>query len=144
MEKVIYEKQYPKISLNDLEEMLEADNDFPEEEEEHLTHEEIKRRLYAGVVYVSLPDRQNNVTTFVKLAIKLSVLYEMDIRIVEHMPTVSVTYYFDRGACFGFLKEIIAMSDDIAFLTNIKEHEIAMTLDYYTHAVYRHGKQFRP
>ncbi len=50
--------------------------------------------------------------TFIKTAIEISNDYELDIEIEEHLSHISATYYFDCGACMGFLRRIIEMSDD--------------------------------
>ena len=47
--------------------------------------------------------------TFIETAIEISNDYELDIEIEKHLSHISATYYFDCGACMGFLRRIIAM-----------------------------------
>ena len=82
--------------------------------------------------------------TFIKTAIEISNDYELDIEIEEHLSHISATYYFDCGACMGFLRRIIEMSDDISFFDHIKGFDMVMSLDFYTKAVFKRGRLIQP
>ena len=77
-------------------------------------------------------------------AIEISNDYELDIEIEEHLSHISATYYFDCGACMGFLRRIIEMSDDISFFDHIKGFDMVMSLDFYTKAVFKRDRLIHP
>ena len=62
----------------------------------------------------------------------------------EHLSHISATYYFDCGACMGFLRRIIEMSDDISFFDHIKGFDMVMSLDFYTKAVFKRDRLIHP
>ena len=109
-----------------------------------MTHEEIMEEIFKGVEYVFLPERVKSADAFIKSAIELSELYELDVKIVKHPNMISVNYYFNSSGCMGFLREIFLLADDIAFFANIKGYDIVISIDHYTHAVMRNGKRLKP
>ena len=69
----------------------------------------------------------------------------MDVKIEKRASHVSATYYFSYGAGTKHLTDIIGMADDLAFFgRRYKEYDIVMSLDFYTHTVYRNGRQINP
>lgn len=143
-EEVIYEKKYPKCEMPSDEELAEVDI-TPDEEVEHLTFEQIMEKIYKDVTYVLMPERIEKAKEFVRKAIEVSEAYEMDIKIERRTSHISVTYYFDFGGAMKRLTDIIGMADDLAFFgRKDKEYDIVMSLDFYTHAVYRNGRQVQP
>ena len=142
IEEVIYEKKFPKWEMPTNEELGEIETN---EEVEHLTHEQIMDRIYKDVVYVLMPERAERAKAFVRKAIEVSDLYEIDIKIEKRTSHISVTYYFNFGGGMKFLPDIIGMADDIAFFGRKDEaYDIVMSLDFYTHAVYRKGRKVNP
>lgn len=143
-EKVIYEKKFPKWEMPSDEEFaaIEIEKD---EETEHLTFEQIMERIYKDVVYVLMPGRKEKAKKFLRKAIEVSELYEMDIKIEHHFSHISATYYFNYGGAMKHLTDVIGMADDIAFFgRKDKEYDIVMSLDFYTHAEYRRGRLVNP
>ena len=94
--------------------------------------------------YLVLPGREKEARHFIQKAIEISNDYELDIEIEEHLSHISATYYFDCGACMGFLKRIIEMSDDISFFDHIKGFDMVMSLDFYTKAVFKRDRLIQP
>ncbi len=145
--KVIYEKTFPKEDLLELykqvkeETLVEAE---AEEETEHLSFDEMMKRIYKDMVYVKMPGRTEKAIAFMRKAIEISELYEIDIEIEEHLSHICVTYSFNCGAGMKHLTEIIGEADDLAFFTHIEGYDIVMCLDFYTHAEYRRGRQVNP
>jgi len=139
----IYEKQFPKWEMPTEEEMKEID--VAGEETEHLTFEQILEKIYKDVVYVLMPERREEAKVFIRKAISVSELYEMDIKIEHHFSHISATYYFDYSGGMKYLTDVIGMADDIAFFGR-KDHkyDIVMSLDFYTHAEYRRGRRVQP
>lgn len=124
----------------DDEELLPSSNEV----KEHGPFDELIKQLYKDMVYVHLPVRQEKARTFINQAIALSELYEMDIEIREHISHISVTYFFNCSACMKHLIEVIKEADDLAFFKDIDGFDIAMSLDFYTHAEYRNGRKIKP
>ena len=141
--KVIYEKKFPVTEIPTLEDIEEMDVDFGEETE-HLTFEEIMHQIYKDMVYVLMPERKEKAEAFIRMAIEVSDLYELDIRIEHHLSHISATYYFDCGGNMKHLLDIIKMADDVAFFRPKEGHEIVMSLDFFTHIEYRNGRRIRP
>lgn len=143
-EEVIYEKKFPKWEMPSEEELAEikVDNDEPKE---RLTFEQIMQKIYEGVEYVLMPKRAEAANEFVRKAIEVSELYEMDIKIEKRTSHISATYYFNYGGGMKHLTDIIGMADDLAFFgRKDNAYDIVMSLDFYTHAVYRNGRQINP
>lgn len=143
-EEVIYEKKFPKWEMPSDEELAEIKVDA-DEQKEHLTFEQIMQKIYEGVEYVLMPKRAEAANEFVRKAIEVSELYEMDIKIEKRTSHISATYYFNYGAGMKHLTDIIGMADDLAFFgRKDNAYDIVMSLDFYTHAVYRNGRQINP
>lgn len=143
-EEVIYEKKFPKWEMPNKEELVEIKIDN-EAECKHLTFDQIIEQIYKDVTYVLMPERIEGAKAFIRKAIEVSNNYEMDVKIERRSSHISVTYYFDFGGAMKELTEIIGMADDLAFFgRKDKEYDIVMSLDFYTHAVYRNGRQVNP
>ena len=143
-EEVIYEKKFPKWEMPSEEELSECkvDTDKPKE---RLTFEQIMEQIYKDVTYVPMPERTEEAKAFLRKAIEVSELYEMDVKIERRTTHISVTYYFDFGGGMKALTDIIGMADDLAFFgRKDNEYDIVMSLDFYTHTVYRNGRQENP
>ena len=145
-EEVIYEKKFPKMEVPTDEELEQFSAEIDTDEEtEKLTFEQIMAKIYKDVVYVFMPERVEDAKEFIRKAIEVSDTYEMDIKIEKRTSHISVTYYFDFGGAMKHLTDIIGMADDIAFFgRKDKAYDIVMSLDFYTHSVYRNGCQVNP
>jgi len=144
-DKIIYEKHYPKLEFAMMESADDSQNEISlENKPENLSFEQILEKIYKDVVYILLPERQLMAKEFLRKAINISNIYELDVKIRQHFDHITVNYYFNCAGCMGFLKEIIAYSDDIAFFNNIDGFEIVLSLDFYTHAVYRKDRRIKP
>ncbi len=137
----IYEKKFPKEEIP----ILEMPEDVPADmETEHLTFDEIMEQIYKDMVYVVMPGREEKAIAFMRKAVAISELYEIDIKIEEHISHVCVTYYFNCRGSMKHMTDIIGEADDLAFFTHIKGYDIVMCLDFYTHAEYRRGRLLNP
>ena len=142
----IYEKKFPKQEMPSFEELDEVKvSTDVDENKERLSFEQIMAEIYKDVIYVFMPERAKAADEFVRKAIEVSELYEMDIKIEKSASQISATYYFDFGGNMKHLTDIIGMADDIAFFgRKDKAYDIVMSLDFYTHATYRNGRQVNP
>ena len=96
------------------------------------------------MIYVLVPERAAKAKAFIHQAIAVSELYEIDVKITHHLSHISATYYFDCGGGMKYLLDVAKMADDVSFFTNIRGHDIAVSLDFFTHLEYRNGRQVRP
>lgn len=81
---------------------------------------------------------------FISQAIEISENYQIDTEIRQGAGTVTVIFSFDCGGAMGFLKSVIQYVDDISFFSSTNGYEIVLALDFYTYALYRHGRKMRP
>ena len=144
MGKVIYEKKFPK-------QVWQGDKDQKCVEPEHcaFTYKPYKSTSILkwkarNTVYILIPGRQKAVRQFISTAIRLSEENQIDIKIVRNFECVTVSLMFEARPGMGYLKEVIRYADNINFFANVNGYEIIISLDWYTHAVYRHGIQLYP
>lgn len=144
-EEVIYEKTYPREDVAELHAALSEEVDAQDRDEsKRMTFDEIIEEIYEGVEYEPLPERTKSAEIFVELAKRISEIYELDVKITRRHSHISVDYCFNSSGCMGFLKHIMRFADDISFFANINGYDIVMSIDHYTHAVSRHGRQIQP
>lgn len=142
---VIYEKKFPKKSIDEIEaSMIEQGIPVEDESPKRMTFDEIMDEIHKGVEYVFLPERVKTAEVFVKTAIEIAEAYELDVKIVKHYSMISVNYGFNSAACMGLLRKVMMFADDIAFFSHIKGYDIVMSIDHYTHAIIRNGKRIKP
>ena len=144
MGKVIYEKKFPKQDwLGETEQnCVDAEHcAFPDKPVTAASILEWKAR---NTVYILIPGLQKAVRQFISTAIRLSEENQIDIKIVRNFECVTVSLMFEARPGMGYLKEVIRYADNINFFANVNGYEIIISLDCYTHAVYRHGIQLYP
>lgn len=140
MGEIIYKKQFHREPIDETEPEVANFTDSGNAP----SFDEIMKEIYSNVTYLVLPGREKKARYFIQKAIEISNDYELDIEIREHLSHISVTYTFDCCAGMGFLKSIIEMADDISFFDHIGGYDLAMSLDFYTKAVFKRGGLFSP
>lgn len=143
MEEIIYEKRYPKESM----ENFIALTDWLNRELSQKpvpSFDQFQKRLEEDYIYILIPHRQRIAKKFVWIAREISELYELDVKITKHVSHISVDYYFGATSCMRYLKDVIKFADDISFFANIEGYKIVLCLDCYTHAVYHRGRRIYP
>ena len=148
-QKVIYKKKYDRMTVEEIEQaFIGGSHDSSENEkpmiEKDFSSQEIFKPLNKSAVFAPLPEREQLAKDFVKQAILISETYQIDAEIREGGGSITVMYSFDCGGAMGFLKSVIQYADDISFFSNTNGYEIVLALDFYTHALYRHGRKMRP
>lgn len=146
MEKIIYEKKFPrqdwlgkaKVEQNCAVAEHSAFLNKP------VTVASILEWKARNTVYFFIPGRRKAVRQFIRTAIRLSEENQIDIKIVRNFECVTVSLMFEARPGMGYLKEVTRYADDINFFANVNGYEIVMSLDCYTHAVYRHGIRLYP
>ena len=91
-----------------------------------------------------MPERIKVCEDFIRAAIGVSELYELDTKIERHFDHISVDYSFN---CCGGLRDInrvIGMADQSSFFKDIFGWDITISLDFFTHAVVRNGRVVAP
>ena len=138
MGRIIYEKEYPKENLE--EPIIE-----PEEQKVlDISFEEFMRRGYENRFSIPIPHRENGAKAFIAAVKDVSELYQIDVKITEYIDHISADFCFDAGGSLRYMKEVLKLADDISFFANMRGYEIIMSLDYYTHAVFKGGRQVYP
>ena len=112
--------------------------------EKDSSSQDIFKLLNKGAVFVPLPEREQLAKDFIRQAMLISEIYQIDAEIREGGGSITVMYSFDCGSAMGFPKSVIQYADDISFFSNTNGYEIVLALDFYTHALYRHGRKMRP
>lgn len=130
---IIYAKHYPRNPI--LEEMEEKTGNFEMHLEDVQSPIEMLEELERKTMYIPIPGREKKKKRFIQNAIQVAEIYQMDIEIVQFTGHVSATLSFDCGAAMLEFKRIMAMGDDYSLFTNIRGHDITMSVDYYTHYV---------
>lgn len=152
-QKVIYKRQYNKPTIEEIEAEIAdepvpapvpAEVKEPAPSKDKCSSQNIFKQLNEGAVYVPLPKRKPIAKAFISQAIEISENYQIDTEIRQGAGTVTVMFSFDCGGAMGFLKSVIQYADDISFFSSTNGYEIVLALDFYTYALYRHGRKMRP
>lgn len=141
--KVIFERHYPSVD-EELDEAALAEIDNRCETVKEMSSDDIIDRLTRDIEIVELPERKKSVQEFIRTVKLTAETYEIDTRITEYDTHVSADFYFDFGGAMGWMKEVMAFADDVLFFHPKEGFEIIMTIEHYTHAVYRKGKKILP
>nr|DAQ11004.1 MAG TPA: hypothetical protein [Caudoviricetes sp.] len=140
---IIYEKKYPRI--DPMEEMKQIELEMADEPEEPTpSFEEIMQKIQENTTYVLMSERIKASEDFIRAAIEVSELYELDTKIERHFDHISVDYSCN---CCGGLRDInrvIGMADQSSFFKDIFGWDITISLDFFTHAVVRNGRVVAP
>ena len=139
MEKIIFEKTYPKRhrEIPSLYKRRSGERGMP-------ALDGLLKRIEEDYTCVLIPERQRAMQSLIRLARKISECYKLDIKITEHDTHISIYCYFSAAGGMGFLRELLAGADDISFFSHVNGHEIVMCLDYDTHAVFHKNRRLYP
>lgn len=108
----------------------------------HASAEDFLSSLLEKAVFVLLPERVENVPSFVNLGIRIGEECLADTTILEYDDHVSVTYALQKNVPYIGLKELAFMADEASFQND--EDYIYVSFDYYTYATYKSGKRVFP
>lgn len=141
--KVIYQKEYPRLSY---EEWDHLGDDVGQLKEYRYPggSSALCKKIIENCVRVLMPERLENLDYFISVTKEIADLYEMDVLITEYDEIITVRLKLDIDGSFPALKRLILLTDDISFDCREKERQIIILLTYYTHAIYRSGKQVFP
>lgn len=94
--------------------------------------------------FVVMPQRLAMRREFVNAAIEVAEQYSIDVVITEYDERITADLSFDCGGAMKLLKRVIGYADNISFFRGIRGREITLSVDFYTHAVFRSGKKLAP
>ena len=139
---IIYRKEYPRLTPMQALKMSEQKNSnrktLPT-----LTFDELINRISANVSFTPLPERKESSKEFIRLAIEVSEIYEIDVKIERGADRITVEYYLNGGG-WREINRVFGMADEIAFFKDTDGFDITVVLDYFTHATVRRGKVIHP
>ena len=140
---VIFEKKYPRVDYLAQCELAKAEiAENPNKEK--LSHDEIMERIYGGLTYTLIPERIKKSEKFIREAIKISRLYELDIKILQHIDHISVDLSFDCGGAIHYINRLFGMADQFFFFKDLHDRDLTICLDFYTHTATKDGRIFSP
>ena len=142
--KIIYEKTFPKDPILEALKQQESADLFNEEQAQYPSFLSMMLCRELQTTYIPRPYRIRNRKRFINAVIALSDFYEIDLTVMQSRGLISATFYFDICAGMHNLNNIMGMADEFEFLTNVREHDICMTLNYYTHKIIRNGITISP
>lgn len=140
--KVIFQRTYQH--LEDYVDITEPECDTIEDDrdDENFVHGLVLKNLKERV-FLLRPERIDGQKQFVRKAIAISENCEIDLMVVEHMDRVTAEFTILGIAGGTQMKEIFQMADEIWFSCGPKDNEARITLEYFTHAVYRGESRIR-
>lgn len=148
MSEIIYEKHYPHKSFEEeMKEMEEYCSKMGKDEsvvDLQPSFEEFYKDMIENRTLILLPEKANRAQDFIDLAIKTGKFYELDTIIRKADSHITASYSFDSGGDMMILLPILREADNIAFFAGIRGYEITMSIDFYTHAVFHHGRLVYP
>lgn len=138
---VIYEKKFPRPTIEEDEPIHEESNEiataFPEQD----SSERYKRTL-EGKVNVLMPERVQDQGFFIDAARCIAELYEIDTVVTEYENRLAASFRIDSDGEYSGMKNIIRLADDIGF--QLDDDGIVFNVIYYTHATYLSGRRISP
>ena len=92
---------------------MESSPDYKPKPE--LTFQEFYKNVMKDRTLILLPEKMERAKDFVKLAIKISELYELDTKISREDDRISVNYSFDDAGDMAFLIPVFRQEQDLFF-----------------------------
>lgn len=136
MKTIIYQKTYPMIdSIADS--VPQSFDNAP-----ILSFDDFMNRAN-DVQLEYIPGREEESKVFINTAIRLSEEYQLDLTIEKNDELISASYTVESGSCPEALKPLFILADRY-FFTVCKDYRLWVSLDYYTHKVYRNGRLIAP
>lgn len=90
-----------------------------------------------------IAEREIEVQSFINTAIHISNVFQLDVTVEKNDECISATFTVEGGPCPEALKPLFILADRY-FFTVCKDYRLMISLDYYTHRVYRNGRLLAP
>lgn len=142
-EEVIYEKKYPRTDPME-EWVMEMANKADKSQKPRQSFDEFLKQIYENTTYIPLPERIKAGEEFIRAAIDLCELYELNTIISRYYDHITVKYSFDCGGGMREMNRVFGMADRFSFFQNIFDRDITISLEFYTHRVIRNGRILAP
>ena len=140
---IIYERKYPRFAPT--EELRPPKPESADQSERPKpSFDEIVQKICANTAYIPLPERIKANKEFIRTAIEVSELYELDTKIERHVDHISVDYSFNPCGGMRDINRVFGMADRFSFFKDRFGWDITVSLDFYTHAVLRNGRVIAP
>lgn len=139
--RIIYEKSFPKISLEDYDQRIE-DTKKEFSSFKHPDSQTFLKNLLESIVRIEIPERVEKSSYFLTKAKEVAECNEVDIQIIEYSDRYATEFHIDSERNIEGLKELIEYADTVNF--SCDGRNAIVCLIYYTHATYRYGKQISP
>lgn len=136
MNEVVYQKTYPLPEIDQIKN-VELHGMVPE-----LSFEKFMEKANA-VDLIPIPGSQERAEHFVKTAIHISEEYGIDLMVTKCDELVSACFTVESGPCAEALRTLFILADRY-FFTVCKDYRLMLSLDFYTHEVYRDGRKQAP
>lgn len=140
---IIYEKKFPREDDLELLEYLKSHKDKPIPPPP-ITFDEFYSSIFESITLAPLPERQKSINAFIQAAVDVSEMYEVDITIKRYDSHINAIFTFEWGYYFSNLSTLFSMADRYCFFRNENLDEFIISLDYYTHAVYKNDNLLAP
>ena len=139
--KIIYEKQFPKLTMMDYSKMLEeTEKDLPSFKRQD--SDTFFQNLLKDVVRIVMPERVENCAFFISMAKQVAEHNEIDTVITEYEDRYVAEFHIDNDSTSFGLKDLIEYADHVSF--GCEDGNAIVGVIYYTHATYRSGRQITP
>lgn len=145
--KVLYSKRFPKESPLDLEKEIEQLNNEKKFDDGLKEGESIIDFLEKNRTTVPNEERIKEKVLFIKAAIDLSQIYEIDMDIVEYDTRIVSNMYLQSSLYTGTIKKLISalmvMADefDIFPPKEGEDYTVQLLLTYHTHDIFLNGRK---
>lgn len=139
--KIIYEKQFPKLTMSDYNAMLEeSERELPIFKRQDA--DTFFQNLLKDVVRIVIPERIENCAFFISMAKQVAEHNKIDIVITEYEDRYVAEFHIDNDSTSFGLKDLIEYADHVSF--GCEDGNAVVGVIYYTHATYQSGKQVTP
>lgn len=139
--KIIYEKRFPKLTMSDYNAMLEeSEIELPAFQRQDSTT--FFQNLLKNIVRIVMPERIKTCAFFISMAKQVAEHNEVDTVITEYEDCFVAKFYIGNDNTSFGLKKLIEYSDTVNF--GYEEKCAVISVNYYTHAIYRNGKRVAP
>lgn len=136
MKSTIYQKTYPMIDTF-IETVSQTSDTVPP-----LSFEDFMKKAN-DVQLEYIAEREIEVQSFIDTAIQISNVFQLDLTVEKDDECVSATFTVESGPCPESLRPLFIFADRY-FFTVCKDYRLMISLDYYTHRVYRNGRLVAP
>jgi len=128
---ILYSKKYPQVTPSETLKQHTSTNRSTDSSK-MLSWEEFYKLCMGNVKGRRRTHGDAEVKEFIRTAIDVSEMLELDTEIVRHSDYVAVDFSFDCCGTMADIKHVLNLADEISFFAAIKGRDITIALLYYT------------